>query len=136
MSFLLPERGPSGDFPSGSRTEIAATGPDGTTSVFGMRWNKMEGTVTIRIVASQGARRATAICTVTLASSAIARDAADAARSARGGHKWVLVTLAIAAAAGGGLATTGLAQKSAAAAPSPAPRPPLIGLPSITLERP
>ena len=44
VSFSLPADGPSGEFSSGGRTEIATTRADGRAAVWGMQWNRTSGT--------------------------------------------------------------------------------------------
>jgi hypothetical protein len=133
VSFQLPERGPSGEFPSGGRTEIARTNASGTASVFGMRWNRLAGPLEIRITAAKGAARGSAICRVELTTALSLPDVS--APRVSSGHKWVWITLAVAGAAGGGLAAGALREKSVAT-PAAVISPPVIGAPSINLGRP
>ena len=137
VSFLLPDHGPSGTFPSGSRTEIDTTAADGRAEAWGMRWNREPGPVEIRIVAAKGPQRAGVVAQVTLTSALGAKAPAQSRQSASGGHKWLWITLAAVGAAGAGVATTGLSGKTSASAPPAAViRPTIIGTPTINLERP
>jgi hypothetical protein len=131
VSFLLPDRGPSGVFASGSRTGIATTGADGLASAWGMRWNRAAGVVAIRITAARGPARGSAECRVTLSD---APEARGGGRVSGGGRKWLWVALAVAGAAGG-IAARGLRSTSAPSASAP-PAPPVIGPPVVTIGRP
>jgi hypothetical protein len=101
VSFQLPDTGPSGVFLNGGRADIATTGDDGRAAVWGMRWNKTTGTVSVRITAAKDGIRAGILSTQTI--DATAPSASD--RSVRGGRsRLLIVTLAVAAAAGAGIA--------------------------------
>lgn len=134
VSFVLPERGPSGLFASGGRTEIVTTQADGTASVWGMRWNRSAGPLEIRIVAAKEAARGSTVCAISL-TNAFAGPVAPGARGSSGGRKWLWVTLAVAGAAGGGVAAASLRGKTSAVS-APAVSPPIIGAPAINLGRP
>lgn len=103
VSFQLPSDGPSGEFISGSRTEISSTGADGRASVWGMRWNKMPGAVAIRVTAVKAGVRAGMVTNVHIDASMPA-----ATQSIKAGHasrsKLIYLSLAAAGAAGAGLA--------------------------------
>jgi hypothetical protein len=116
VSFQLPENGPSGEFISGSRTEIATTKDDGRTGVWGMRWNKVPGTLTIRITAAKDGVRAGITCTQVLDASV----PAATAKVTRGGHsKLLMVALIAAGAAGAGLAAGSMhGSKTSSATPA------------------
>ncbi len=114
VSFQLPSEGASGEFSSGSRTEIGTTQADGRVSVWGMRWNKVPGTVSVRITAAKDTVRAGLVSTQYI-DAAAAND--NSSRIARGGHsKMVFIALAVAGAAGAGVAAGALRNSKAAAA--------------------
>jgi hypothetical protein len=114
VSFRLPESGPGGAFASGTKTEIATTRGDGRAAVWGMQWNRTEGALEVRITAVKGASRAGAVCGLYLTNAASARDqSGPAARiGPSGGHKWAWILLAVAGAAGAGVAALSLGGKS------------------------
>lgn len=116
VSFQLPEDGPSGTFINGGRTEIVTTQADGRAGVWGMRWNKSTGTVSIRITAAKEGVRAGLVSTQRIDAAA----ETQAARVSSGGHsKLLLITLVVAGAAGAGLAAGTLrGAKTASAAPT------------------
>ena len=116
VSFQLPESGPSGEFMSGSRTEIATTRDDGRAAAWGMRWNKTPGAVAMRITAAKEGVRAGMVCTQIIDASA----PVTTAKVSRGGHsKLLIVALVAAGAAGVGLAVGSMGgSKSSAAAPT------------------
>ena len=116
VSFQLPDNGPSGEFMSGSRTEIATTKDDGRAAAWGMRWNKTPGTVKLRITAAKEGVRAGVVCTQVIDASA----PVTPAKVARGGHsKLLIVALVAAGAAGVGLAVGSMGgSKSSAVAPT------------------
>ncbi len=132
VSFRLPEDGPSGTFPSGTRTEIVTTKPDGLATVWGMQWNRSPGPVTVRITASKGAARAGLLATVHLSDS-LPRGG-PAVSAARPNRKWLWITVLAAAGAGGALAAGGL--RGSGGAPAPAAASLRIGSPSIGVGRP
>lgn len=116
VSFQLPEDGPSGTFINGGRTEIVTTQADGRAGVWGMRWNKSTGTVSIRVTAAKEGVRAGLVSTQRIDAAA----ETQAARVSSGGHsKLLLITLVVAGAAGAGLAAGTLrGAKTASAAPT------------------
>lgn len=132
VSFRLPEDGPSGTFPSGTRTEIVTTKPDGLATVWGMQWNRSPGPVTVRITASKGTARAGLLATVHLTDS-LPRSG-PAVSAARPSRRWLWITVLAAAGAGGALAAGGLRGSGGAAAPPAASL--RIGSPSIGVGRP
>ena len=111
VGFRLPDDGATGVFQNNSKSEIAATSADGRASVWGMRWGKVAGAVTIRITAAKGATRAGTLATqmISTDSTAVggqmisANPKAGTVRMGGGGKKWMWFGLA-AGAAGGGLA--------------------------------
>jgi hypothetical protein len=128
VSFLLPDSGPSGTFPSGGRNEIVVTGQDGRAAVWGMRWGRTPGRVDIRITAALGGVRAGTVVSQTLAPRA--REASMGPGSAK---KILLIAGIVAAAAGAGAALGSRGSNSSVAAPPVAP--PAIGGPTITIGR-
>lgn len=132
VSFQLPERGPSGTFASGGRTEIVTTRADGLASIWGMRWNGTEGLVEVRVTAARASVRGSATVQLTLS-----RDAGPEPKISTGGsRKWLWISLAIAGgAAGGGLAARGMGSSPQAIVP-PAVNAPRIGSPSFAVGRP
>ncbi|MGH9668054.1 MAG: hypothetical protein ACRD9L_26855 [Bryobacteraceae bacterium] len=137
VSFQLPESGPGGVFATGSRTEIAATRADGRASVWGMRWNRTPGAFQIRITAVKDQVRAGAI-----SSQYLSESAAPAAGISGGGfevhhsHKWLYIGLAVAGAAGAGLAVGRSHSSTAASSGAAAATGLSIGAPSIVIGGP
>lgn len=130
VSFHLPEDGPSGVFASGSRTEIVTTTADGKASVWGMRWNRTPGTVELKITAIKDGVRAGIISTQHLSDSVAPGSGAPSGFS-RGGHgKLLWISLAVAGAAGGGLAMGIRHSSPPAASPTTALS---IGTPTIII---
>jgi hypothetical protein len=134
VSFTLPAEGPGGAFSSGARTEIAATHADGRAAVWGMQWNRTAGPFEIRITAVKGQARAGVVSSQSLSNAPEARDAAAAGkvRGARGGHKLLWISLAVAGAAVAGVAGVA-ARKPGAAAAASSVTPLKIGTPTISL---
>jgi hypothetical protein len=117
VSFQLPNDGPSGEFVSGSRTEIATTQADGRATVWGMHWNKLPGAVTLRITAAKDGVRAGMVVTMNIDASAPAA-AAQTGKIGHSGHsKLIYISLAVAGAAGAGLAM-GMRGKSTPSTPT------------------
>lgn len=133
VSFRLPDEGPGGTFSSGSRTEIATTKADGTASVWGMQWNRVEGSFEIRITAVKGQARAGTVCAVYLSKSAAEGESSGPVKLARS-HKWLWITLAVAAAAGGTVMAVALRGKSTPIGPVATPT--SIGTPTIVIGQP
>ena len=139
VSFRLPEDGATGVFQNNSKTEIAATAADGRASVWGMRWGKVTGAVSIRITAAKGATRAG-----TLATQVISADAGMVGQTISsnpkaykqhmggGGKKWLWFGLAAAGAAGGGLAY-GMTKNGASSAAAATAVNTTISSPQITI---
>ena len=132
VSFQLPEDGPSGTFLSGGHTEIVNTKADGRASVWGMRWNKAPGTVSIRVTAAKEGVRAGLVSTQYIDTGA----AIQTQKMSNGGHsKLLLITLVVAGAAGAGLAASSLhGSKTATAVVTTTPL--SIGTPTIVLGGP
>ena len=131
VSFQLPDEGPSGEFMSGNRTEIATTQVDGRVTVWGMRWNKIPGTVTMRITAVKDGVRAGTVASQYIDASV---PLAKGATGPRGHSKLLLITLVVAGAAGAGLAAGSLrGSKTATASPTPTLS---IGAPTVIIGGP
>jgi hypothetical protein len=130
VSFMLPEDGPSGAFSTGSRTEIATTRTDGRAAAWGMQWNRTAGPFEIRITAVKGQARAGTVVAQFLSDAPGTREASSSPHHAASGHKWLWISLAVAGAAAGGVASTALTGKSPAAPLSDVVR---IGTPTIIL---
>ena len=104
VSFRLPEDGATGLFQNNSKTEIAATSADGRATVWGMRWNKTVGTVSIRITAAKGATRAGTTATQIISLEGTGQVISDNRRAYKsrgggGGKKWLWIAVG---GAGGG----------------------------------
>ena len=130
VSFRLPDEGPGGVFPSGSRTEISITHADGRAAVWGMQWNRTPGSFEIRITAVKGQTRAGTVTQQFLTDSPAARNSQIGGGR---GHKWLWISLAVAGAAAGGVAATALGGKPAAPPPATSLQ---IGSPTINLGHP
>ncbi|MBM3782947.1 MAG: hypothetical protein FJW30_01240 [Acidobacteria bacterium] len=145
VSVRLPEEGATGQFPSGLRTEVLVTGPDGRVSIRGIQWGRTLGPVSLRITASKGDSRAGVMATVQLTapSNGVTPAAVPPRRieSAPRG-KWVVVAALVGAAAAGGVAavTNGGRAPVPAAPPAVVSPPPAvtagIGNPTVTIGRP
>ena len=138
VSFRLPDDGPSGVFQNNSKTEIASTSADGRASVWGMRWGKIPGSVTIRITAAKGSTRAG-----TVATQVVSADAAGPTISSNrnaykshaggGGKKWLWIGLAAAGAAGGGLAAYEMTRNGSSSAAAATAVNTTISAPQVTV---
>jgi hypothetical protein len=114
ISFQLPKEGPSGEFSNSSRNDIVTTQADGRATVWGMRWNKLSGTVSIRITGAKDGVRAGMVSTQYLDSAALASQGT----AMHGSHsKLILITLAVAGAAGAGFAATAFKSSKTASPP-------------------
>lgn len=133
VSFRLPEQAASGVFQNGTHTEIATTGPDGRAGVWGMRWNKVPGTILVQIAAVKGQTRAGTTVTQVVSEVSLipAAQRMDPYR-VQSSRKWVWISLVAAGAAGGGLALGARSTKAALAA-APPPVTITIGGPTITI---
>jgi hypothetical protein len=133
VSFRLPDEGPTGVFSSGTRSEIVTTRSDGRAAVWGMQWNRTQGSFEMRITVVKGQARAGTVCGLFLS------DSPEAAGTARAGphssHKWLWIALAVGGAAAGGVAAAALGGKSASTGPVVVPGL-QIGTPTIVLGRP
>lgn len=137
VSFRLPDEGASGTFNSGSRSEIATTGPDGRASVWGMHWNKTPGTIEIRISAVKGQTRAGLVSTQYLSDSAAPKAGGEGVfTSSHSGHKWLWIAAIAGGAAAGGAFALLHSSSSAANTPNPAVVGISIGTPSVIVGHP
>lgn len=133
VSFKLPEEGPSGTFNTGSKTEVVTTRQDGRVSVWGMRWNRSPGALQVRVTAVKDGVRAGLVSTQYL-SEASAASAGGGGSVRRGHSKLILISLAVAGAAAGGVA---MSAARGSAAPAIPPIVPLtIGKPSVIVGAP
>jgi len=136
VSFQLPESGPGGVFATGSRTEIVTTRADGRATVWGMRWNRSPGAFQIRITALKDQVRAGAISSQYLSDSVTpTAGISGPGFTVHHSHKWLYIGLAVAGAAGAGLAF-GRSHSSGASANSTATPGISIGSPSVTIGAP
>ena len=134
VSFSLPADGPSGEFSSGGRTEIATTRSDGRAAVWGMQWNRTSGPFEIRITAVKGQARAGTVSSQFLSDALEVKDAGPV--KARAGHKLLWISVIIAGAAVAGVAGV-VSGKGTAASPAGSAVTPLqIGSPTISLGHP
>lgn len=131
VSFSLPADGPSGEFGSGGRTEIATTRADGRAAVWGMQWNRTSGPFEIRITAVKGQARAGTVAEQFLSDAPEGKDAAPV--KARAGHKLLWISVIIAGAAVAGVAGVVSGKGTAATAPASSVTPLQIGSPTISL---
>ncbi len=137
VSFRLSEDGPGGAFANGLASEIVTTGADGRASTSAIRWNRIAGTVDIRVTAVKDRLRAGAIISQYLAEPGSSLAApASAAKTSHPRHRLRTISLLVAVAAGAGFGA-GLATRTrSSAAGSKAPAPVEIGNPTITLSKP
>jgi hypothetical protein len=135
VSFRLPEEGPSGTFSTGSRMEIVTTKADGKASIWGMQWNRTEGSFEIRITAVKGQARAGTVCAIYL-SKATAETGSSPPVKLGTSHKWLWITLAVAGGAGVAVALGAMSGKSSSTPPGPGVTPTTIGSPTIVIGAP
>jgi hypothetical protein len=108
VTFFLPNEGPSGLFPNGSRVLAVFTDEKGVATSRSVRFNNEIGLMPIRVVATLFAQNATATVTQTNVSSSSSMrssyvPATGNAKVSSRPHskKWVAVLLVVGAAAGG-----------------------------------
>jgi len=65
VTFILPDQGPSGTFPSGMRSLVATTDAQGQAIARGVRPNNQTGPMQIRVAATYLGQTATAVITQT-----------------------------------------------------------------------
>ena len=139
VSFRLPDDGPTGVFQNNSKTEIAATSADGRASVWGMRWGKLTGSVSIRITAAKGATRAGTIATQIISLDATGAMTSNNRRAYKsrggggGGKKWLWLGLAAAGAAGGGLVAYEMAKNGSSSSAAATAVNTSISSPQVTI---
>jgi hypothetical protein len=98
-----------------------------------MQWNRTPGPFEIRITAVKGQARAGVVSSQSLSNAPEARDAgAGKVRAARGGHKLLWISLAVAGAAAAGVAGIA-ARRPSSAADASSVTPLKIGTPTISL---
>jgi hypothetical protein len=97
VTFFLPNQGPSGVFPDGSRTLTVTTDSQGQAVARGIQPNNIQGKFEIRVSASSAGQTATAVIAQTNLLTAAAGAAAGAGISAK-----LIAILAIAGAAAAG----------------------------------
>ena len=136
VSFRLPDDGPTGEFSSGMRTEIATTGADGRASVWGMQWNRVAGPLQVRITAAKGQARAGTVCGLFLSDTATIAEPRSAAASGPRSHRKLWMGLAIAAAAFGGVAAVTSRGTPGPAGAGAGVNAPQIGTPTIIIGKP
>ena len=120
VTFLLPELGAGGSFPTGSSVTLT-TGDDGVAAARGLKPNNVAGEFQIRVTASYRGVTARALITQ--------NNAAPSAPVAKKGSGKTIAILAIlgGGAAGAAVALAGKGGSTAGATPAPptpAPRPP------------
>jgi hypothetical protein len=108
--FFLPSRGPSGNFPDGSKTLTVSSNAQGRAVAAGIRLNKVSGQMQIRVTASYGGETVSTVITQTN----VTGGGAGLSTTAK-----ILIVIGVAggAAAGAILATRG--GSSSPTAPSP-----------------
>jgi hypothetical protein len=140
VSFRLPDDGPTGEFSSGMRTEIITTSADGRANVWGMQWNRVTGSLEVRITAAKGQARAGTVCGLVLTNALVAAEPRITGRdkTASGGwrsHRKIWIGVGIAAAA-----FVSVAAISSRGTPSPVAaagvNAPKIGTPTIIIGKP
>ena len=132
VSFRLPDDGPGGTFGSGLRTEIVTTKADGRATVWGMQWNRVNGSFEVRVTAAKEPARAGIVVSQYLSDKVAAgSEGKGEFHASHSYRKWLLLGAAVGGAALGGLALGGRkTQTSAAASTLP---PPVIGTPVIVI---
>ena len=135
VSFRLPDDGPTGAFSSGMRTEIVTTGADGRANVWGMQWNRVTGSLEVRITAAKGQSRAGTVCGLYLSNSLVSAEPRSVAPAGWKSHRKIWIGVGIAAAA-----FVGVAAIASRGTPSPATaagvNAPQIGTPTIIIGKP
>jgi hypothetical protein len=110
VSVRLPDDGAGGSFANGLSSEIVTTGAQGRAVTSPIRWNRVTGTVEIRVTAVKGKLRAGTLATCEVSDAAQGKGTAPHAQPMpvmrkRFPLKWVAVgAVVVAAAAGVGLA--------------------------------
>ena len=134
VTFQLPDRGPTGEFASGKRTEVVTTGEDGRAEAWGMQWGSEAGSLQMRITAAKSATRGGVVCELHL-SEALVTKSSDAPKKVGGSRKKLWITVALTGAATA--AVIGMAGSKPPAAIAPGTVESVkIGSPSIVIGRP
>ena len=151
VSLRLPDDGAGGSFASGLSSEILTTGSQGRATTSPVRWNRVPGTVEIRVTAVKAKLRAGTIATCEISGAAKTKSGGAARQGAAGAQpqpvkhkgfptKWVAIgVVAVAAAAGAGLAKGRSGNSSNGSGSGSTPGTPggvQIGTPSITIGKP
>ena len=137
VTFFLPNDGPSGLFPNGSRVLTVFTDEKGVASSRSVRFNNQIGIMPVRVVASLFSQSVTATVTQTnVASAASVRSsyvpAAGGSQMASRGHsKKTLIILLVVGAAAGGAAYYFASRKSTPSATITVGNP-TVGTPTVT----
>jgi len=141
VSFRLPEEGPSGVFSNGLRTEVVSTALDGTAAAAPVRWNRLPGAFEVRVVAVTEQSRAGMVVPLSLSVEGREDDGAGPGKPTnrvllqpKGRHRWLVVGLVAAGAAGVGF-STGWIRRPRQETPQ-GPEPPRVGSPVISIGRP
>ena len=136
VTFRLPAQGPTGQFNSGTRTEIVATTADGRAEVWGMQWGREGGMSDLRVTAAKGATRGGMICALYLSDAPVLKSSEAVPQPrASSGKKKLWITLGLAAAASA--AVIGMAGSNVPAAIAGGTVESVrIGTPTITIGRP
>ena len=77
VTFRLPEAGPSGTFPNGTRAEQIATDAKGMAAVWGIRWGETPGQCNVSVTAQYGPASAGTVARVHIGSASGARVSVD-----------------------------------------------------------
>ena len=134
VSFQMPDDGPSGAFLNGGRADIVTTGADGRATVWGMRWNKSPGVVNVRVTAAKEGVRAGIVVPQRLDPAAAETSGTGGVR--RGHSRTLMVTLAVAGAAGAGLAAAAAMRGGSTAAAATPTQTLSIGTPTVIVGAP
>ncbi|HEX8984848.1 MAG TPA: hypothetical protein VF767_05440 [Bryobacteraceae bacterium] len=152
VSLRLPDDGAGGSFANGLSSEILTTGSQGRATTSPVRWNRVPGTVEIRVTAVKAKLRAGTVATCEISGSAKIAGRGGAGKPAATGAqplpikhkgfptKWVAIgVVALAAAAGAGLAKGSSGSSGGGSGSGSNPGTPggvQIGAPSITIGKP
>ena len=145
VSFHLPEEGPSAVFANGLRSEVVTADQRGHAGVRGLRWNRVPGTLQIRIIASKEQARAGILSVQYIAgpeATTVTRRAPGRSeptqKASRGRARWIAVMALIGSgAAAGVLAARGGRESAPVPAAAAVTTPTVtIGPPTITVGKP
>src|SRR5947209_20280970 len=98
-----------------------------------MQWNRTAGRFEIRITAVKGQARSGTVCAQFLTDALAQRETLSHPNRGGPGHRWLWISLAVAGAAAGGVASAALAGNPSAASLSSVVH---IGTPAIVLGHP